>query len=399
MVNKAVVKGDIVDQVGKTVIIIVLAAIFLAGAVFFDMESSTIADKITAALIFASTVVVALAKDKVRSCLKCIPMTVFTSARLPGLFRSMVSYTSNLAILIIMGMMILSVITCIEMMTVQDEKDKDFDSDKGGRIRYFLFLLLIIDVMFRVPDIVLYRDRWNAALLLSRCSILLASMILYLPRQGFLNIRRILITVRQFLVGSTVTFGAIKLAEKWTGPIYESDALAAIIAVVISGFTLLLCVDSKTEPVIAADEYEYTFGEKLLRAIGWSNYAEEMANLNNYLESASKRDFSNEYAHRFYNDMRYAKDIEFIQQRIRTIQQKLSLCPEDTSDQERIIKVYLEIEGAELLGKLSIAYDFKTGISSCSAETLNTDYERWGHCQKEIVQQIMDITKNNKWIK
>jgi len=393
MYKKAIVKGDIVDQVGKTALIIVFAATFFGGAVLLDMESSTIADKIITALISTSTVFIALIRDNVKSSLKCIPMIVFTATRMPGLFRSMASYTSNLAILIIMGTMILSVITCIEMMTVKDETDGDYAVDKGGRIRYFLFLLLIIDVMFRVPDIVLYGDKWNAALLLSRCSILLACMILYLPRQGFLNIRRILITAGQFLVVSTVTYGAIKLAEKWTGAVYESDALAAIIAVVISGFTLLLCVDSKAEPVIAIDEYEYTFGEKLLRTIGWSNYAEEMANLNNYLESASKREFSYEYARRFYNDMRSAKDIEFIQQRIRTIQQELSLCPEDTSDQERIIKVYLEIEGAELLGKLSIAYDFKTGISSCSAETLNTDYEGWGQCQKEIVQQIMDITK------
>jgi len=393
MYKKAIIKGDAVDHIGKTVLIIGLAAIYLGGIVLPDMKANGVADWMKITLICISTVVLALLRDKVKSRVKCIPMIVFTAGRVPWILESMAHNRNILVIMIFAGMLILFILTCIEMMTIQDEIDGDYSVDKGDRIRYFLYVLLIMDVSFKLPYIVLDEDRWNAALLLSRCSILLASMILYLPRQGFLNIRRILITGGKCLVVSTVTYGAIKLAEKWTGAVYESDALAAIIAVVISGFTLLLCVDSKAEPVIAIDEYEYTFGEKLLRTIGWSNYAEEMANLNNYLESASKREFSYEYARRFYNDMRSAKDIEFIQQRIRTIQQELSLCPEDTSDQERIIKVYLEIEGAELLGKLSIAYDFKTGISSCSAETLNTDYEGWGQCQKEIVQQIMDITK------
>lgn len=392
MYKKAVIKGDAVDQIGKTVLITGLAAIYLGGIVLPDMKANGAADWIKITLICISTVVLALIRDKVKSRVKCIPMIIYTAARIPWLFESMARNTSILVILFFTGMMILLILTCIEMMTIQDEMDGGYAVDKGSRIRYFLFFLLLLDVGFMIPNIVLYGDKWTAALLLSRCSILTAIMILYLPRQGFLNIRRMLITAGHFLAISTITLGAIKLAEKWTCDIYESDALTVIMAVTISGLTLLLRTDSKAEPIVATDEYEDTFGEKMLKTLGWSNYTEEMANLTNYIESASKRDLSGEYAHRFYNDMRYAKDIEFIQQRIRTIQQKLSLCPEDTSDRERIIKVYLEIEGSELLGKLSIAYDFKTGINSCSVETLNTDYERWDQWQKEIVRQVMEIT-------
>ena len=77
MYKKAVIKGDAVDQVGKAVLIIGLAAIYLGSIVLPDNKANGTADWMKIALIFTSTVVLALIRDKVKSRVKCIPMIVF----------------------------------------------------------------------------------------------------------------------------------------------------------------------------------------------------------------------------------------------------------------------------------------------------------------------------------
>lgn len=374
MTKNAVVKGDILDQVGKTGLIIALAAIFFCAAALPEQDNKAAAYWLTTALISTSTVVLALVKDKVKYNLKCIPLVVFTASRLPGFFNHISFSTSSFEMLFALGKMLLLIITCIEMMTI---KEKDGDGYKGWRIRYLLVLLLITESASYIPELLLYENRWTAAIVLSRASLLMACMILYLPRQGFLNIRRIIITLGVLASISLVTYGEIKLIEKWMVGIEESNAYYAGMAVLIAVLSLMLCTGSKTGPKIESDEYEYTFREKIMKNIGWSIFSEEIANRRNYIESASKRDFSDEYAHRFYNDTRHARDIEGIQQRIRDIHREIIMCSNETSELAIRKGALIEYEGMELLGKLSIAYNFDTGINSCSIETLKNSSERW----------------------
>lgn len=367
MYKNAVVKGDIVDQVGKRALIIVLAAIVLCNYYMpvTNGEIKPVNDKIGTALICLSMVVLAMLGDKVNSRLRCIPMIVFTAKRTPWLLSSIAGYTNKLTVLILIIMTILPIITCIKMLTIQGDKVRGFEVDSGGDVRFYLFFTLMMDVMFSIPDIVLFTDVINALRLLARCSILIASMILYLPRQGFLNIRRICITFGLFIIIDLFTFGMIKVLSGMITAADVTNASAALTSVFVSLITLLCCMEPKKEPKIEIDEYDCTLGEKLRKSIGWSNDDEERVNRKKYLESAAKRDFVHEYARRFYNNMYYAKDIESIQQRLRYIYLQRAALEDSFNGIDRIKASSLESEGADLLGKLYMVYGFNTGISEC----------------------------------
>ena len=74
--------------------------------------------------------------------------------------------------------------------------------------------------------------------------------------------------------------------------------------------------------------------------------------------------------------MGYLKDIELIQQRLADIQKSLNAAESIDDRSKESVTELLELEGADLLGKLNIAYNFDTGISDCPVEILKSDCYR-----------------------
>jgi len=199
-----------------------------------------------------------------------------------------------------------------------------------------------------------------------------AITVLILPKNGYLNIRRIAIVGTIFTLTGTSTFlliGAIAVMTSYDQIPYIVRTIIALQAAVI--FTLVLCGRKKVRPMIAEDEYVYATKEKLLKAVGWNISEAEILNRRKYLDDASRRDFPKEYVGRFYGKTDSLVEIESIQQRLNNIQNALDGMGDNGdkgNDGMEIEK--LEQEGADLLGKLSIVYKFDTGINNCPIEIL-----------------------------
>ena len=373
MNEKAIVRGDVFDRVGKSVLIVLLSAMSVATAFFSFMKTGKTVMMIMWAVACASAVILTFIRGKVSNSWKSVPMSLFTATYLVGFLKEAATLTKTSDITHSVTVMIIAIIATVKMLNMRDETKKGIYCDPGYDSRFYLLLLVLIDMLNSTYEAFANNvDPVIVADYLSRLFLVQAILILCLPSQGFLNIRRIAITFGRFASIGIFTFGMIKILSSRITAISGTNALAAIAAVFISLITILCCMEPKKEPEIEADGYDYSPGEKLLKAIGWCNAEEERVNRRRYLKSAAKRDFVHEYAHRFYNDMYYAKDIASIQQNLRSINQQIEDLAENANGQNRIKAASLETEGADLLGKLCIVYDFNTGINECPKELMHT---------------------------
>ena len=379
MFKYALIKDDRVDRIGKTVLILLFASLSMVASFKSFTQTGDNIKLALAAATYLEILVIACRGSKVRNCWKSIPMFSFTIVSItecirhfvirPG-FSSQLEYSEALFLIFIRTVMLmLCILISVKIATLDDISDSK-DND-GVFIRLYLCALLAVhSVTFLVYIVRHDSGRQFIAGFYSEIFFYLSILILSLPKQGVLNIRRILIMPGMTAVITSFAYAMLKLLAAIYDGFDETKYDLFMISLIIAAQTMIWCGDNKTRPELKVNDYDYSMRERLLKTIGWNNAREEHVNRDYYLESGLKRDFSREYASRLYNDMSISEDISLIQQRLREIKEKrekLMLCNNELS---RRRADYLGNEAADYLGKLSIAYGFDTGINSCPIEML-----------------------------
>ena len=374
--RNAVIKGDVVDRIGKSAMTVIVA---LAAPLFTFISykhTHEIGGMIMALLIAVEITVLAIVGRRVWIELKCVPMAHFTLAFLVFYFGSLSSFKSFGSLIYYTFMVMLAVVSVIKMLIINEANEKASFID----IRMCLILFLLMDMGNALAGMVSGRGGIDEVTDFgSHGAILSAIMLLYLPEKGFINIRRIIIDVCLFFGLDLGLFMIMHTIAKGMGAKPDSDVMIGLASSCMAMLAILIINgNNKGHPQID-DEFAYTTKERLLKAIGWNISEAERFNRRKLLESAFERDFIKEYSDRLYGEMDCFEDIKKIQKILADIQRTLEeLDAADTWWTKSQIEK-LEIIGTDLLGKLSIAYDFDTGINDCSIELLRSNFNGKGN--------------------
>ena len=368
--KNAIIKGDIIDRVGKNAVTVILATgSFLTAYISFCHTQET-GNLIIAAVLSLEILALEAMGGRLGRFWKCIPMLHFMIAFLAAYFRMLPKIGSIDSFLYYLLMAFLPIVAVIKMIAIDDSNERSYSSD----IRFCIEVWILLDMGNMLAGIADTGEGLTIMMdFISRLSFLGAIMIMYLPKQGLLNIRRIMAATILYSLLATISCISVYTIKRFLNVGDDSHAIMLLTSAFSSLFiTVVICTNRKPHALIR-DEYEYAPLERVFKAIGWNISEAEQLNRRKYLESAFERDFGGEYRRRLYGDMGYLKDIELIQQRLADIQKSLNAAESIDDRSKESVTELLEIEGADLLGKLNIAYNFDTGISDCPVEILKSD--------------------------
>ena len=374
--EQALIKGDKVDQTGKKVLIIVIAALSVAYGIIETRHTNDYNDLVLVAAFNLEAACITVAGKRVNRNCRCIPvmhlavsvsMDIVKHVYLNGLQQV------HLASLVIATAAMTAGIVMMESYDWTDNTEAELMSIW---VRLCMLILLIMELYETVAGIISRSGGVELfAGFISKGLFFLTVMIMSLPEQGLLNIRRICIMACRMSIVGLLTFGAVLALTHGYAGCSMLNLFAGIFSIFLIMTILICCADKEISPDIE-DEYDYDPGERMLKCIGWCNSGEECVNRRQYLESAVKRDFTREYAARIYNNLLYMEDIASIQLRLQEIQKQLIVSKKQDNFYSNIRIRNLEAAGVNMLGKLSIEYHFHTGINDyCPEDMMQLDYE------------------------
>lgn len=366
------IKGDKVDQVGKNVLIIVISALSVAAGIIATGDTKDYKEMVLIVALNLEIASITAAGKRVNKKWRFIPMIHFAIYGSAELVRHVC--LNGLQSIHLSSVIIATVamIASYLLMNPRNPKDNEEEEFTSIQVRLCMLIMLLMKLYETMAGIVSLSGGLELfADFISRGLFFLAIVIMSLPEQGLLNIRRICSTVSNTSMACFLIFGTVLVLAQGL----EGGKMLNLIVVFFSVFTvttiLLCCIDGKESPDIE-NEYEYDLGERILKGIGWCISKEEDANRVQYLRDAFNRDFLTEYSRRIYNNKQYAEDISSIQLRLKVIKGQLKMLGKNENAENQVRTKGLKDEGVDLLGKLCIKYHFDTGINSCSIELLKT---------------------------
>lgn len=372
--NNAVIKGDAVDQIGKTGLIIVLSLISIILAYISYQETGDLRCFWGESILCTEVMLLALLQNFVNTKWKCIPIIHYTVIQIGILMSNKTELELSEIVVYFIAVIGPGLIAAYNMLSINED-------NQGLHLLYvrmFMSILILISIIDAFASIIGESSRAEImSEFFSLVSFYISIMVLSLPRNGYLNIRRILITICIFFVVSTVSYSLIVTAFVWCDGERAPDIVCVFAMLHISIIcTFLLCHKKKKHPVIIDDQYNYTLREKVLKAIGWSIADSERFNKRKLLEEGFKRDFVREYIGRFYCEVDSLKDIAMIQHNLAILRAAIDRQEFDDSICYESEGGNLVDEGVLLLGKLSLLHNLDTGINNCPIQILISGCDR-----------------------